>query len=355
MTARRAPSTTGLPTQGFASNPGRHPGAHRGGWAAAWAGLGWALALALPLHQPQAASFDCAKAASQVEIMLCGDPKLGSLDERMARAYREARDRARRGGDTALERLTAEQRAWLGHRDRCSTRACLERLYGERIALLAPGTVGAQGQALESGQLADSGPHYSIHAAYPVLPAGDPAAETGNREIRGLVDSLVEPFRRELAEYQRDGHEGADWSLEIDYGPPRRTGRLLAIPFSGYSYTGGAHGMPIDEPLILDSKDGRRIPPAGLFAPGADWLGALSERCRQALRGRDLLVEDPDWLARGTAPEPDNYQAILPGPDGLTLTFPPYAVAPYAAGPQEVEIPYGELGGVLNPDLFPGR
>ena len=38
--------------------------------------------------------------------------------------------------------------------------------------------------------------------------------------------------------------------------------------------------------------------------------------------------------------------------DGLTVTFPPYAVAPYAAGPQEVLIPYSELRGILNAALF---
>ena len=149
-----------------------------------------------------------------------------------------------------------------------------------------------------------------------------------------------------------EGWQGPDWSLSVDYDTPYRSSRYLAIAFSGYEYTGGAHGMPLILPLVIDLSTGRTIPPDGLFKPGSDWLGQLSQRCFSQLKGRDLLGNDEEWLREGTAPKLENFSLLFPGPDGLTVTFAPYSVAPYAAGTQEVLIPYKDLAGVLNPEVF---
>jgi uncharacterized protein len=81
--------------------------------------------------QSQAASFDCRKAANTVEITICADELIGRLDERMATAYRNARERSSDSGA-----LVAEQRAWLRERNACSTKTCIERLYEQRISHL---------------------------------------------------------------------------------------------------------------------------------------------------------------------------------------------------------------------------
>lgn len=309
-------------------------------------------AIALP---GQGASFDCAKASTLVERFICGDSDLGALDERMTEAYRTARNAAQRDG-AAWERLLDEQRVWLAERDACETGACVARVYQARIESL---TEGAEAPApLPLTRLQETGPHYSIGASFPVLPESTDAQVAANQEIRSLVEAIIAPFRGDLAEAAREaerggsGWQGPDWSLLIDYGPTHRTERFLAIPFSGYVYTGGAHGMPVIETLVIETATGQRIPPEGLFAPGTDWLEALSSRCLSELQGRDLLGDDDEWLRRGTAPQPGNYQLLFPGADGLRVTFAPYSIAPYAAGTLEVVIPYPDLAGLLDPRLF---
>ncbi len=310
-------------------------------------------ALALPAWMllwacAQGASFDCAKAATWVERALCGDPTLGTLDERMAAAYRTAQDAA----SANREALLTGQRDWLASRNRCTTTVCLRRLYDERIAALA-GPAAAARTGIAQGSIRESGPHFSIDANYPILSGSGPAIESANREIRRFVEGLVAPFRTEQRESAAIGQpEGPPWSLDIDYDQPYWTDRYLAIQLGGYDFRGGAHGMPIIEPLVIDLADGRRVLPEELFLRGTDWLDALSKRCYAALRGRDLLGPDEDWLKTGTAPKPENYRLLYPGPDGLTVTFPPYAVAPNAAGPQEVLVPYADLGPMLDPGLF---
>ncbi|MES2058890.1 MAG: hypothetical protein V4564_23325 [Pseudomonadota bacterium] len=99
-----------------------------------------------------AASFDCAKASTRVEKLVCSDPQLSRLDERLAAAYREAL-KLWDGRIAAYVKLT--QRGWMGERtllpagtgtggvyceDDAQRLSCLRGLYADRIAILkSPG------------------------------------------------------------------------------------------------------------------------------------------------------------------------------------------------------------------------
>ncbi|MCX2920603.1 lysozyme inhibitor LprI family protein [Stenotrophomonas rhizophila] len=77
-----------------------------------------------------AASFDCAKASTPVEEMVCGNEVLSELDSALADAYAVARVRVM--DDGAL--LRAEQRQWIAsRRNSCDTEACLEAVYRDRV------------------------------------------------------------------------------------------------------------------------------------------------------------------------------------------------------------------------------
>jgi len=81
-------------------------------------------------------SFDCAKAESSAEKLVCSDPALGALDERVAARYAEALEAA--GGDA--DDLRAFQRGWIGGRDECwkteNVAECVEQSYLRREAEL---------------------------------------------------------------------------------------------------------------------------------------------------------------------------------------------------------------------------
>ena len=80
----------------------------------------------------QAASFDCAKARTAAEKMICADAELSKLDERMATAYTETMARTK-----DKEKLKREQKQWLKHRDECAkivedpeySKRCVEKEY----------------------------------------------------------------------------------------------------------------------------------------------------------------------------------------------------------------------------------
>lgn len=82
--------------------------------------------------QAQAASFDCAKASTKVEKLICGDAELSKLNEDLAVAYQ----RALQNGKQA-ETLKQAQKQWLKERNGCANADCVKRAYAARLQLLS--------------------------------------------------------------------------------------------------------------------------------------------------------------------------------------------------------------------------
>jgi uncharacterized protein len=86
------------------------------------------LAMALPVR---AASFDCGKAKTGVEKMICADAKLSLQDEELATLFGKVFKKF--SDETMLKR---QQREWLRVRNSCGDVPCLHRHYQGRIAEL---------------------------------------------------------------------------------------------------------------------------------------------------------------------------------------------------------------------------
>lgn len=74
-------------------------------------------------------SFDCAKASSSVEVMICGSRELSALDVQMAAAYKAA---------PASRELRATQIDWRKSvRDACQDEACVANAYKNRLDVMS--------------------------------------------------------------------------------------------------------------------------------------------------------------------------------------------------------------------------
>ena len=79
-----------------------------------------------------AASFDCAKAATQVEKSICAESQISDLDNLLMLSYKKALANA-----ADSKSLKPEQRAWLANvRNKCQDSSCLRNAYEERIKQL---------------------------------------------------------------------------------------------------------------------------------------------------------------------------------------------------------------------------
>src|SRR6185436_9428473 len=82
-----------------------------------------------------AQSFDCAKAQTRIEKLVCADRGVADLDEYLGRYYSAARAEI----PGAASCLQADQSQWLkSKRDVCADAACLKAAYLDRLAELDP-------------------------------------------------------------------------------------------------------------------------------------------------------------------------------------------------------------------------
>lgn len=78
------------------------------------------------------ASFDCRKAASSIEKLICSSPETAAADKRLAGAYSEARAKA-----SDANALKTDQKVWIAERNACADAGCLLRVTEERIQKLS--------------------------------------------------------------------------------------------------------------------------------------------------------------------------------------------------------------------------
>lgn len=83
-----------------------------------------------------AASFDCAKASTKVEHIICDNPEISKLDEELAQSYKAALQ-----NQADAKRTKQAQRQWVKERDDCADVGCVKRAYEARLATLTKSVV----------------------------------------------------------------------------------------------------------------------------------------------------------------------------------------------------------------------
>ena len=103
-----------------------------------WKLIGVKIILVIPLLIPgelSAASFDCNRAETQIEKMICAEAELSKLDEDLAGAYAIALEN--RSQSDTKEALKNDQKTWLKERNTCGDTSCVKSSYVNRLAALA--------------------------------------------------------------------------------------------------------------------------------------------------------------------------------------------------------------------------
>jgi hypothetical protein len=206
---------------------------------------------------------------------------------------------------------------------------------------------------------ANKAKHYTIDAEYPQV-EGDARFDNFNREARNLITKDVAAFKTSETSQEADSGnetpaETTDSTLDIGYEIRYATDDLISVEFTEGAYErGAAHGNSITTVVNYDVKNGKKLALADLFKPKSNFLNVISEYCLKDLRERSKkdkdAMFDEEMMKSGASPRADNYRAWAITKRGLWITFDPYAVASYAAGPQHVLVPYSALKDILKPD-----
>lgn len=205
------------------------------------------------------------------------------------------------------------------------------------------------------------GEGYSISMEYPLVPGSTPGTLQANKFLRQEINKKAESFKDSLKELAviADGEataEGTESYLEGYFNIEEKNDRYASIFYGieGYS-RGAAHPFHTMLTYVFDYKNDKLVQVSDMFKQNSDYLHVLStlskeDLMRQSKTGVSESRFDESTVESGTKPEEDNFRNILPLRDGLAIYFEEYQVAPYAAGPQRVVIPYEKLKDVIHPD-----
>lgn len=199
---------------------------------------------------------------------------------------------------------------------------------------------------------------YSVNAEYPQID-GDSRFDGFNKEARALINKDVAAFKSAEASGEADGPsdlpaETQNSTLEAGYDFHLANDNLISVAFTEGSYSrGAAHGNSLTQVLNYDVKSGKKIALADLFKDKSKYLSVIASHCQKELKDRarkpDALILE-DMIDTGAGPRADNYRAWNITTKGLWITFDPYQVAAYAAGPQYILVPYSVLKDIIKPE-----
>ncbi|MEO9873921.1 MAG: lysozyme inhibitor LprI family protein [Anderseniella sp.] len=298
-----------------------------------------------------AQAFDCAKASSETEKLICSDSKLKQADDDLGAAWRRARDLL---GDTEFNMLRQNQRAWLKTRAaRCGYGSdveridCLAQQTTRRTLIIAaqPKTGPGSGAAMVPFARVQAGSKTAYEIEIAGVRFADPAA-AGQVSFNRQVDDLVKqaPFTEKI-DFETAGQLSYNQSITVEYAAPNLVSALVQT----WRYDGGAHGNSFFSAINVSPQAGV-LTYDKLFSPGAKTQ--LADACASRLYSYDAdealskaqlkQMFFPGYEKTiGTAA--GNLSSWTFSTDGARVHFSPYELAPYAAGSFECRLPLSLL------------
>jgi len=186
-----------------------------------------------------------------------------------------------------------------------------------------------------------------VDVDYPLAMAQYPeAAKTIDAFITDQQKSFIASY---TPDYTLPAHTN-DWSMNITNEIYKYSEDIQTVVFDVSFYTGGAHPNSGYTTMTFDVKQGKQLELKDLFLNGTVPLDVISKLAQTDLKKQLVDMFDETMLEAGTtATTPDNYKNWALTDKSLIFFFDPYQVAPYAAGPQKVEIPFTTLHTLLAP------
>lgn len=207
--------------------------------------------------------------------------------------------------------------------------------------------------------LAPKSSTFEVEVTAPRLEGVDnPEVAKFNEHIDAIIAAEIDGLRKNFEGIPQDEYAGLGSYVIVFYNAFAAQYNIFSIRFNiGFYVSGAAHPTSYSTVLNYYWLTGEPLELGDLFLPGVDYLTPISDYAKAELAPRfgDAFFSD------GADPIPENYKSWNITEDGLLITFDVYQVAAYAAGPQEVLIPYAALqnlidvNGPLGPFLNPAR
>jgi hypothetical protein len=188
-------------------------------------------------------------------------------------------------------------------------------------------------------------------------------------ELDALADDYLDRCQNEITtEYNDLSSAGEELftnlkrSVEVVYAVKLNDHGLLSFGLDEYSYSGGAHPNQRSMYLTADRQSGELVILGDLIAPEHLKVFLQYEYAKLLTENRENLypesAADFDALIENTESMPAEAQFgsfahinnFFLTPTSIVAYFNSYDIAPYAAGPIFVEMPYSEIAAFIDPN-----
>lgn len=174
----------------------------------------------------------------------------------------------------------------------------------------------------------------------------DASVSMGNPEMEGKpMQQIAAEFVKSFEDFQKEMPEsGGGWSYQANVNVEVLTDSLLSLSVNEEYYTGGAHGGNGVYFISIKPATGNDFTLEHLLKPG--FKEALTKAGEKAFRTARELPDTTSFRNNGFEFPDDKFvlnQNYGFKKEGIVFYYNSYEVAPYAAGPTEVLIPYEEI------------
>lgn len=176
------------------------------------------------------------------------------------------------------------------------------------------------------------------------------AEERINTLLEGDIISFknqIENLAKEsFKESKNDNFKFIPYETIEDYKVTFNNGKLLSLPITFYTYTGGAHGNTIKEAYNFNLENGDRLTLKDIFLNDSNYKDTLKQFIKTSIE------ENPDIYfdyALDVVDNLDDSISFYITDSSLVIYYGSYEIAPYSSGIREFEIPLFSLSSKLNP------
>ncbi|GHC21959.1 hypothetical protein GCM10010082_12270 [Kushneria pakistanensis] len=199
----------------------------------------------------------------------------------------------------------------------------------------------------------DNAPTLSSELERRLVHMGSPISDSAVDEDRlpSTVDAYAENFFNQSAQANEDTDHPSHYYASLEAKEVSRHDDLLILALQSYVMTGGAHGLPGTEYMVIDEHTRQVVS-----------LDDMLEEGQHPVFEAALKNAWQDWQDNsevGKTLDPINWpfspsDNAAPLEDNMAVTYGVYDLGPYAIGQPTLTIPYSDLKGVLKPRFLPG-
>ena len=172
----------------------------------------------------------------------------------------------------------------------------------------------------------------TIDIAYPTI------QNLNNRVIENKINTTLKNFALSVEEdglkLIKDIPEGREGAVNLHYEVPYNEKNILSVKFTGYSYSGGAHGSHIQKSFTFNLGTGDQLGLKNLFNENFDYISLINSEISKQIASKGIM---PESLPSSISPDQNFYLKN----NSLVIY---YIDLPYVLGIPEFEIPFSLFG-----------